>query len=161
MSSTGLVDKDESEFAKDSLVVLKGSEPAVVVESGVDKLEVLLLNKKTKKVKSKDVQVLHPGPVRSWELEELKEEMTADPKKVEAAHGLLSDSGEATSVFSLASLIFGSSSPAAAWATFRVVQEDLYFHGLPGEVYAYPRSRVTEVCGSLRAPARHGSVIES
>ena len=40
-------------FAKDSLILLKGTDPAVVVEEGSEKMEVMLLNKKTKKVWSR------------------------------------------------------------------------------------------------------------
>ena len=40
-------------FAKDSLILLKGTDPAVVVEEGSEKMEVMLLNKKTKKVRSR------------------------------------------------------------------------------------------------------------
>ena len=94
-------------FAKDSLVVLKGTDPAVVVEAGPDKLEVLLLNKKTKKVRAKDAEAVHPGPVRSWELEELRQERPADPRRVEAAFEALAGSGDATTVHGLAALGFG------------------------------------------------------
>lgn len=125
---------------------MKGIDPAVVVEAGLDKMEVLLLNKKTKKVRAKDAEAVHPGPVRSWELEELKQPRAADASKVEAAFEDISSSGDATTVYDLAAAIFGEKSPAAAWAAWRVVQEDLYFHGRPSEVYAYSRSRVNEVC---------------
>ena len=141
-------------FAKDSLVVLKGTDPAVVVEAGPDKLEVLLLNKKTKKVRAKDAEAVHPGPVRSWELEELRQERPADPRRVEAAFEALAGSGDATTVHGLAALVFGEPTPAAAWAAWRVVREDLYFHGRPAEVYAYSRARVNEVCAP-RGPRAH------
>jgi hypothetical protein len=149
---------DQPVFAKDSLVVLKGTDPAVVVETGLDKMEVLLPNKKTKKVRTQDAEAVHPGPVRSWELEELKQPRLADAAKVEAAFEAFSGSSDATTVYDLAEAIFGETSPAAAWAAWRVVQEDLYFHGRPAEVYAYPRSRVSEVCApscSLPSTIRH------
>jgi hypothetical protein len=144
MASTDTQDEAQF-FAKDSLVVLKGTDPAVVVDGAADRLEVLLLNKKTKKVKCKDAEIVHPGPVRSWEMEELKAERVPDPKKVEAAFDLLSGAGEATTACDLASLLFGEATPAAAWAAWRFAQEDLYFHGRPAELYAYPRNRVNEV----------------
>ena len=144
---------DQPLFAKDSLVVLKGTEPAVVVEAGLDKMEVQLLNKKTKKVRAKDAEAVHPGPVRSWELEELKQPRPADAGKVEAAFETFSGSGDATTAYDLAAAIFGETSPAAAWAAWQVVQEDLYFHGRPAEVYAYSRTRVNEVFSSV-PPAR-------
>ena len=42
---------------KDALVVIKGADPAVVVNQVPDKVEVRLLNGKTKKVKAKDVMI--------------------------------------------------------------------------------------------------------
>jgi hypothetical protein len=54
---------------KDALVDFKGA--PCVVTSLSEKAEILQLNGKSRKAKYKDLQIVFPGPVRSWELQEL------------------------------------------------------------------------------------------
>jgi hypothetical protein len=58
---TGII---EGPFGVDSLVVVKMLEPGVVQKQSEEKYEVLMPTKKTRKIKEKDMMLLHPGPVR-------------------------------------------------------------------------------------------------
>ncbi|KAJ1469682.1 hypothetical protein T484DRAFT_1850842 [Baffinella frigidus] len=64
---------EAEEAVVDSLVLLKGAPVVVqsVDENDPEKVEVLQLNSRTKKAKAKDLRMMFPGPVRSWELQEL------------------------------------------------------------------------------------------
>ena len=56
---------------KNSLVLYKHN-PAIIIDAG-DKIDILLRGGKTKKVRVKDIQLLHKGPVSSFsDLKELE-----------------------------------------------------------------------------------------
>jgi len=130
-----------SPLLPDSLIEVKG-EPAVVSSIGKVKVEVLLTNGKSKKVKVADCRMVAPGPVRSWEIEELAVEVEASLSAVEEVHAYLAETGDRVSVHDLASTIFGESSFKTVWATWRLVLADRYFTGTPGEIAAHPKERV-------------------
>lgn len=72
----------------DCMIVLKKSGQIGVVQKspGEGKYEVLMQTKKTRKIKDKDMLILHPGPVRSWELYEVLESpMKATAAKIKEA----------------------------------------------------------------------------
>ena len=60
---------EDAELFKDALVDFKGA-PCVVTTVS-EKAEILQLSGRSRKAKYKDLQVVFPGPVRSWELQEL------------------------------------------------------------------------------------------
>ena len=112
-----------------SLALYKNG-PARVVALG-DKLEIELEDGRTLRVRPKDIVLLHPGPVRS-----LREVATAPvgAAEAEAACELL-DGGQ-TTLAELAELVCGDYTPVTAWATWRLVDEGLYFHGTPEAITA-------------------------
>ena len=102
-----------------SLVLYK-IHPAIV-SSVADKIEIQLAGGKSKRVRDKDVALLHPGPASS--LDALKPGDAA----IDEAWELLED--EQVSLADLAELLYGEYSPAAAWGAWEIVQDGLYFEG--------------------------------
>jgi len=102
-------------------VVLYKSQPAKILNAG-DKLEIELLGGRTVKVRAKDVQLLHPGPVKN--LQSLQITPEGDPL---TAWELLA--GEVFSLEELCELAFDGFTPASAWAAWQLVTEGLYFYG--------------------------------
>ena len=132
----------ELSIGRDCLALYK-THPAIVLRVG-EKLEILLEDGKTLKVRPKDVVVLHPGPV---DFDELKPQ-TGD---VLAAWELLA--GGATTLAELAELAYGQYSPAAAWAAWEWVADGLYFAGTPGTVLVHAAEDVAREQAAREAKA--------
>lgn len=116
-----------------SLVLYK-IRPAIVVNVN-DKIEILFQAGNTKKVRHKDITLLHPGPVQNFDF--LK---AAVEGNVQDAWELLQ--GEQASLADVAELIFGEYTPASAWATWEMLQDDLYFSGKPERIQAHTEDEV-------------------
>lgn len=115
-----------------SLVLYKNG-PARVASLG-EKLEIELEDGRSLRVRPKDVLPLHPGPLRGLR------ELDLPPGEVEAACELLE--GEQTTLPDLAELVYGAYTPAAAWATWRLLDEGLYFQGTPEAITVRPLAEV-------------------
>jgi len=116
----------ELTIGRDCLALYK-THPAIVLRVG-EKLEIILEDGKTLKVRPKDVVVLHPGPI---DFGELKPQVG----DVLGAWELLA--GGSTNLAELAELAYGRYSPATAWAAWEWVVAGLYFSGTPGAVLAH------------------------
>ena len=124
--------------APGSLVLYK-SKPALI--SGIsDKIDIVLEDGKSKRVREKDIEVLHPGPLRS--LGEIAESVG----EIEEAWELLQ--GSETDLRELAELVHGDFTPSTAWSVWCRVAEGLHFSGTPQHVVV--RS-TEEVRSDLRA----------
>lgn len=102
-----------------SLVLYK-IHPAIVSSIG-EKIEIQLDGGKSKRVRDKDVTLLHPGPLAS-----LGALHSGEPA-IDEAWELLE--GETVALSDLAELLFGEYSPATAWGAWGVLQDGLYFEG--------------------------------
>lgn len=120
-----------------SLVLYK-IHPAIVDEVG-EKIGIQLAGGKVKRVRNKDVQLLHPGPISSLGA------LTHDEPALEEAWELLE--GETVPLADLAEFLFGDFSPATAWGAWQVLQDGLYFEGDIGEI----RRRSAEAISDERA----------
>ncbi len=107
--------------------------PARVLSLG-EKIEIALEGGQTKRVRPKDVELLHPGPLRSLG------ELSPPAGEPEAAWELL-EGGE-TSLKDLAELAFDAFTPATAWAAWQLVAAGLLFTGTPGAIRARGRDEV-------------------
>lgn len=116
----------------DSLVLYKGH-PARVLSLG-EKIEIGLDKGEVKRVRLKDIDLLHPGPLRNLN------ELTQVEGAFEEAWELLE--GGTTQLRELAELLYGDFSPASAWATWRLVAEGLWFSGTPEAIQARTRQQV-------------------
>jgi exoribonuclease-2 len=104
-----------------SLVAYK-NRPALVCACG-EKLEISVRGGETLKVREKDVELIHPGPVRSVEDAAEKPDRAA----IREAWELLE--GAEVSLKELAELVYGDFSPQSAWAAYGLLKEGLYFSG--------------------------------
>jgi len=113
--------QDQATLRSDSLVLYK-VRPARVLALG-DKIDIELEAGQIKRVRPKDVRLLHPGPLHSLaDLGPREGELTETWELLEGGE---TDLGE------LAELMFGEFSPATAWAAWQLVAEGLYFEGTP------------------------------
>ncbi len=88
-----------------------------------DKIELELKKGKTKRVRPKDITILHPGPIKALA------ELTDQAGDVEEVWELLA--GGETHLSELAELIYGDFTPSTAWSAWRLVEEGIYFEGKP------------------------------
>ena len=115
-----------------SLVLYK-TRPARVLSTS-DKIEIQLHADSIKRVRSKDVLLLHPGPLHSLS------ELTPRAGDVLEAWELLADGS--TDIGELSELIFDAYTPASAWATWELVRDGLYFSGTPDAIRARSAGQV-------------------
>jgi exoribonuclease-2 len=117
-----------------SLVVYK-NRPALVKGREGDRILISVLKSPEKdgekealqefKVRDKDIELIHPGPVEDLRrLESVADENAA----AREAWELLLENGP-VSLQELADLAFGGYSPSSAWAAFRLLLDGLYFTG--------------------------------
>ena len=125
------------QYVPDSLVLYKSGPARITAIS--DKIELQLPNGSSKRVRDKDIQLLHPGPVSS--LSQL-ETTTADGEATEAWE-LLGD--ESVPLSELSELVYGEYSPPSAWSSWQLVMDDLYFHGTPEKISTHPAERIEQI----------------
>jgi exoribonuclease-2 len=97
-----------------------------------EKIEIEIEGGQTKRVRPKDIVLLHPGPLHRLA------DLTPRSGQWEEARELLE--GAETDLKELADLIYGDYTPATAWAAWQLVAEGLYFEGAPDAI----RPRSTE-----------------
>jgi exoribonuclease-2 len=130
-------------FAEKSLAVYKGK-PALVMavpHGGMgDKIEISLPDGEKLKVREKDIELIHPGPVSHMaEVVSLvsgaREDGTGGLSgDVRGAWELLQDTAVPLSEF--AELVYGAYTPEAAWAAYALLREGRYFSGTIGAIRA-------------------------
>ncbi|MDR1430162.1 MAG: RNB domain-containing ribonuclease [Spirochaetaceae bacterium] len=115
-----------------SLVAYKGR-PALVCAVD-DKLHIELPGAQTLRVREKDVELIHGGPLGMGveALASLALSLRGDPR---GAWELLEEEGGVT-LKEAAELIYGEYSPQSAWAAYGVLKEGLYFSGTVTELHA-------------------------
>ena len=116
-----------------SLAAYKGR-PALVGEVTGDRIGISLRGGEKLKVREKDIEIVHPGPVQN-----LDGISVQNPGEGDAGHAavrevweLLRDTlpeGGTIPLGELAELIYGEYSPAAAWASYTLLADGLYFRG--------------------------------
>jgi len=113
-----------------ALVVYK-NKPAFVKEKTDGKFTISLADGSCVKVRDKDIELIHSGPVKDFhELEASENACTANDQSVREAWELLSDEeGASVSLKDLASLVFGEYTPSSAYAAYSLLRDGLYFSG--------------------------------
>lgn len=130
-------------FPKHSLVAFK-NKPALIIENGPD-LKIELEDGRTQKVRSKDVILIHPGPLLS--LAHL-EPQSGD---AEAMWELLSH--DAVTLREFAELAFGMFTPSTAWGAWQLTCDSPYFQGTPDCITACSRDEISRKEESQRIKA--------
>ena len=126
-------------------LVLYKSRPAQV-RAGGEKIAIRTQGGADKKVREKDVTLLHPGPFAGFEA------LACGPGEVEEAWAMLE--GETVSLADLAELIHGEYTPASAWATWAQVADRVYFEGAPDGVRPRAEADVQAVLAAREAKAQ-------
>ncbi|MBR2873301.1 MAG: hypothetical protein IKB99_07370, partial [Lentisphaeria bacterium] len=103
-----------------SLVIYKGK-AALISAVSKDKIEIRTQDGENRSVRMKDVELLHPGPVTALNFPEMPNVEWQELQ--ELADGCSFSFAEFTE------LAFGNTSPAAAWWTWNILKEGLYFTG--------------------------------
>jgi len=116
----------------DSLVLYK-THPARVV-SVAEKIEIELDDGQRKRVRAKDIELLHPGPLKS-----LAELVPCDGE-IDEAWALLE--GGTTDLKELTELVFDKFSPACCWTVWQQVSAGIQFCGSPAAIQVRTREQV-------------------
>ncbi|MCU7959448.1 MAG: RNB domain-containing ribonuclease [gamma proteobacterium symbiont of Bathyaustriella thionipta] len=122
-------------FSQGNLVLYK-SRPAVVLKVD-DKIEIGFDKGKNKRVRNKDIERLHPGPVS--DLSRLQPQ-PADPQE---AWELLQ--GDSATLTDLAELVYGEYSPQTAWSAWQLLNDDLYFSGSVDDIRARDEAQLQAI----------------
>jgi len=134
----------------EALVDYKGA--PCVVQTVTDKAEILQLNRTTRKAKFKDLQVVFPGPVRSWELQELDGTLPEPVNSPDKIHAELLSEGGAWAVGEFAEKLFQTTpTHITAWAAWKLVKDDVYFTGTAQAISAHPADKVAKDLEKIRA----------
>lgn len=116
----------------DSLVLYK-THPARVV-SLAEKIEIELDGGQRKRVRAKDIELLHPGPLKS-----LADLVLCDGE-IDEAWALLE--GGTTDLKELTELVFDRYTPASCWTVWQQVAAGIHFCGSPAAIQVRTREQV-------------------
>lgn len=127
MANTAKQSDSNDEMLKSNSLLLYKQRPARLMRVG-DRLEIELEGGETIRVRSKDVTLLHEGPLNSLS------ELVPQEGEVQEAWEILA--GEQTNLTELAELIYGDNTPVTAWSAWMQVAEGLFFEGSPDDIRA-------------------------
>ncbi len=134
----------------DSLVIYK-NKPALVKEKADGKIIISLQDGSTVKVRDKDIELIHPGPVKSFNEIETSPNgneaaaYSANAEAVREAWELFSDDADAEySLKDLADIVFGEYTPSSAYAAFCLLFDGLYFSGSIEKITPRSKEEVAE-----------------
>ncbi len=130
-------------ISQDSLVLYK-NKPARVREID-EKVEIELEDGTHLRVRPKDIQLLHPGPLH--DLNELAEK----GGEIQTAWELLQ--GSQVRISDLAELVYGENTPATVWAAWQLVEDGLYFCGTPDAINTCSPQEVKDQLDARQAKA--------
>lgn len=109
-----------TELKKGALVFYKSK--AAIVTTISDKIEILFFNT-TKRVRDKDIKLIHPGPIS--DVSSLDLDIPESLDSLDETLELLE--GETVSLADLSDLLYGKFTPQSAWSSWMVVTDGLYF----------------------------------
>jgi len=109
-----------SDIKQGALVYYKSK--AAIVTGVSDKIDILFF-KQTKRVRDKDIKLLHPGPLD--DVSSLTLECPESLDSLDETLELLE--GEAVSLSDLSDLLYGDFTPQSAWSSWMLVVDGLYF----------------------------------
>jgi exoribonuclease-2 len=126
-------------ISEDALVIYK-TKPALVKEIADGKFSISLADGSSVKVRDKDIELIHPGPVKNFSGIEAGGVSHA---AIREAWELLSDEGAPVSLKDLAALVCGEYSPSSAYAAYFILMNSYFFSGNIGEIVPRDRDKVT------------------
>jgi len=131
-------------ICENALVIYK-NKPALVKEKTSEKYSITLKDGSQVKVREKDIELVHSGPVKNF-----TEINTIHPSEesLKEAWELFSDEGETLSLEDLASFVFNEYTPSSAYSAYLLLQDGLYFSGSANEIVLRGRDEIA--CGEAR-----------
>lgn len=115
-------------FRADNFVLYK-NQAARVTHVGAKKIDIILQDGTAVSVRPKDIELLHPGPLRQFS------ELVRPDGELLTAWELLA--GETTNLEELSELAYDDFTPATAWAIWQAVADGLHFSGTLAEITAH------------------------
>ena len=134
----------EIELKPYSLILYKNK--SGIIQNVSKKVDIKLIDGQSLSVRPKDVQLLHPGPIRQFK------ELAAPNGDVDTAWELLA--GETTTLPELAALAFDEYTPATAWAVWELLEDGLYFSGDVDAIVVHTAVSVAEIREAREAKAQ-------
>ncbi|MEM7132429.1 MAG: RNB domain-containing ribonuclease [Chloroflexota bacterium] len=125
------------ELLRPGNLVLYKQQPARISGIQSKKISIQGQNGQQYSVRTKDVMLLHPGPIDSLNA------LADCSGDIESAWELLA--GEKTTLEELADLIYNAYTPATAWATWELVHDGLLFSGTPEEISVHEEEAVEQI----------------
>lgn len=122
---------------ENALVVYK-LKPAIVKNITDGKFSISLQDGTQVKVRDKDIELIHPGPVKNFTQIEGRASETA----IREAWELLSDEGQPVSLKELAAFLDNEYTPSSAYAAYFVLRDGLYFSGSIEAITPCPKDEV-------------------
>ena len=123
-----------------ALVIYK-NKPAIVKDFVDGKISISLQDGSQVKVRDKDIELIHPGPVKDFS--GIEADGVSDAAVREAWELLLDDGGAPVSLKDLAALVCGEYSPSSAYAAYSLLLNSYFFSGNIGEIIPRSRDNVT------------------
>jgi exoribonuclease II len=121
---------------ENALVVYK-NKPALVKEISGGKITISLQNAEQIKVRDKDIELIHPGPVKNFnEIDDIPSE---DEAVKEAWELMIDDASASHSLNDFTGLVFGEYNARSAYAAYCLLSDGLYFSGTVHSIV--PKSR--------------------
>ena len=127
-------------ISENALVIYK-NKPAIVKEFVDGKISISLADGSKVKVRDKDVELIHPGPVKDFS--GIEAGGVSESAVREAWELLLDDGGAPVSLKDLAALVCGEYSPSSAYAAYFLLMNSYFFSGNIGEIVPRGRDKVT------------------
>ncbi|MDH3346187.1 MAG: RNB domain-containing ribonuclease, partial [Kiritimatiellaceae bacterium] len=129
------------QFSSQNLVLYKNA--AAIIDQVADKISIQLADGKQVKVRPKDIQLLHSGPLKS--LNDLNQTPQGN---LDGAWELLQ--GETVELVELAEFICGENTPGAVWHAWQLLHEEIWFTGSIEAVVARTKAEVDTILNKQR-----------
>jgi len=110
----------------ENALVMYKNKPALVKEISNGKFSISLQNGEQVKVRDKDIELIHTGPVNNFGEIDLN---TSAAQSIREAWELLSDEGAALTLKDLTGFICSEYTPSSAYAAYCALKDSLYFCG--------------------------------
>jgi exoribonuclease-2 len=121
-------------FRADNFVLYK-NQAARVTNVGAKKINIVLQDGTAVSVRPKDIELLHPGPLRAFG------DLAKPQGELLTAWELLA--GESTSLEELSELAYDAFTPATAWAIWQAVDDGLHFSGTIEDITVHTLDEVS------------------
>jgi len=126
-------------IGENALVIYK-NKPALVKEKADGKYSIVLADGEKVKVRDKDIELIHPGPVKNFsEIEGSRAEESAIR---EAWELLLDEQGAPLTIKDFSSFIYNEYKPSAVYSAFCLLRDGIYFSGTVDAITVRSREEV-------------------